>query len=460
MKTVLSIRVWLMSLVLVAGGSKATQAQDPLERYLAEGLQQNNVIQQKHISLDKALLALQTAKSMYLPVVAFQAAYQTGDGGRDIPLPLGDLLNNVYSTLNQLTNSQQFPQLENQSVNFFPRNFYDAKIRTSMPLFNRDIAYNKQISERQVTLQEYELETYRRELVKDIKTAYFNYLSAMQLVQIRESALVLAKEGKRVNERLLESGKGLPAYVLRADSEIAAAEAQLTKARQQAMDARLYFNMLLNREGDAGIDTTFDHHKALNDVQVQLGDRPSPADREELKSLREYISLNETVLKMNKQFRLPKLNGFVDIGSQAEGFRFNQHSRYYLAGLQLDIPLFSGNRNRLKIKETELGLLDAQLNLEQVQRQLQLSSNVAMNNLRSAWDSYQSSVTQLRAAESYQRLIERGYQAGAHTYIETIDARNQLTAARMATTINSYQVLQAAAGLERETAAYIFPINQ
>lgn len=460
MKTVLSKWVWLVGFALLTGFGTTANAQDPLEAYLAEGLQNNIVVQQKHVSLDKALLALQSAKSMYLPSVAFQVAYQTGDGGRDIPLPLGDLLNKAYATLNQLTNSQQFPQLENQSVNFFPRNFYDAKIRTSMPLFNRDIAYNKQISERQIMLQEYELETYRRELVKDIKTAYFNYLSAMQAVRIRESALGLAKEGKRVNEKLLESGTGLPAYVLRADSEIAAAEAQLTKARQQTTDARLYFNMLLNREGDAAIDTAFDRDAALDGIQVQLAGTPSAESREELKSLREYIALNETVLKMNKQFMLPKLNGFVDIGSQAEGFRFNQQSRYYLAGLQLDIPLFSGNRNRMKIRETELGLLDARLNLEQVQRQLHLSSSMSMNNLRSAWDTYRSSLTQLRAAESYQRLIERGYQAGAHTYIETIDARNQLTAARMAAMINGYQVLQAAAGLERETAAYTFPINQ
>ena len=79
---------------------------------------------------------------------------------------------------------------------------------------------------------------------------------------------------------------------------------------------------------------------------------------------------------------------------------------------------------------------------------------MALNNLRSAWETYRSSAVQLDAAEAYQRLIERGFRAGSNTYIETVDARNQLTAARMALTINKYNVLTAAASLERETASF------
>src|SRR5690606_1532391 len=103
-------------------------------------------------------------------------------------------------------------------------------------------------------------------------------------------------------------------------------------------------NMLLNRDAASPVDTVFNSDAVLAGVQQQLGDNPSAAGREELQSLREYIALNETVLKMNRQFILPKLVGFVDVGSQAEGLRFDNQSRYYLAGLQLDIPLFSGNR--------------------------------------------------------------------------------------------------------------------
>lgn len=346
--------------------------------------------------------------------------------------------------------------MENKSINFFPRNFYDAKIRTTLPLFNNDLGYNRKISEEQVQLAEYELEAYRRELVKEVKLAYFGHLRALQAVAIQEAALQLAREGKRTNEKLLENGKGLPAYVLRAESEIAAIEAELTRARRQVDNAALYFNMLLNRTAFGSIDTLFNEERALRQGILLMNESSGPQEREEIQSMHSAIRLNETVLKMNKQFAIPKLSGFLDIGSQAEGLRFNRQSRYYMAGFQLDVPIFSGRRNNIKIKESDLAVQDARLQLQRVARQLLVSSQVAQNDLSAAWKTYQSSLVRLRAAETYQRLIERGYQAGTNSYLETVDARSQLTTARLAAVLDQYSVLQAAAVLERETAAYSF----
>lgn len=457
MRTVLIICMIFLSCLPYSGSQAQVVAEkNPLEVYIAEGLKNNIVIQQKGISLEKALLSLQTAKSLFLPSVAFQMNYQTADGGRNIPLPLGDLLNGAYATLNQLTNSQNFPQLENQSITFLPKNFYDAKLRTTVPVINSDIIYNKKISGQQVVLQEYEVETYRRELVKNIKSAYFNYLTALNAVGIYQSTINLANEGKRVNEKLLENGKGLPAYVLRANSEIAAAQAQLTQAKQQVENAKLYFNSLLNRPGGSPIDTAYNADAGLIHASVQLKDEKGAAAREELKSLQQGIRINETVVKMNKSYWIPKLSGFLDLGSQAEGWKYNDQSRYYLAGLQLDLPIFAGNRNQQKVKQADLDVRNAQLNLDLVKQQLELSSSVAHNNLKGAWETYRSAQVQLEAAESYQRLIERGFRAGTNTYIETVDARTQLTSARMAVLINKYNVLAASAALERETASYTF----
>jgi len=425
-----------------------------LDAYITTGMQQNLVLKQKNVSLDKALLALQIAKSMYQPNVAVQATYSTASGGRNISLPLGDLMNPVYATLNELTHSSNFPMLQNESINFLPKNYYDAKIRTTIPIINTDIAYNKKINQERVTLQAYELQAYQRELVKQIKSAYFNFLNAHQAVKIYRSALRLAAESKRVNERLLESGKGLPAYVLRSNSEMEQVRAQITQAEQQETNACLYFNALLNREGEASIDTAYNADAGLAHVATLLQTEPTVAAREELKSLQQAIHMNEYVVKMNKQFAVPKVSGFLDLGSQAEQMHFNSQSRYLMVGLQFDLPLYSGNRNRTKIKQALLDLEDASLNKAHIQRQLEVSSHVAKNNLLSAWQTYQSSLKQLEAASSYQHLIDKGYRAGTHTYIETIDARNQLTTARLSTLINKYRVLSAAAELERETATY------
>ncbi|SFC22975.1 Outer membrane protein TolC [Parapedobacter composti] len=451
MRTVLINRAVLtVTLCYLAVGARA---QDVLESYIRDGLTSNLVLQQRQISLQRADYALKSAKSMYLPSMALQVGYQTADGGRNIPLPIGDLLNPVYSTLNQLTQSGRFPQIENETINFLPRNYYDAHVRTTMPLINTAIAHNKRIHEQQVRLSELEVDIYKRELVKDIKVAYFNYLSTLQAVDVYRSALALAEEGRRTNQRLVDNGKGLPAYVLRANSEVAEARARLTDAELQVRNAQRYFNSLLNREADAEIDTAFNREHALLGAAGTIRGA-QPHQREELTSLATAIGIRETALKMDRQFAVPRLNAFLDLGSQSEGFHFNDQTRYYLIGLQLEMPLFSGGRNKYKIAQSRLDVQEARLQLQHAQQQLELASSAARHQLESAWQNYQSAQSQLEAASAYQRLITRGYQAGSNSYIETVDARNQYTAAKLALVISTFQVLSAAATLEREQGSY------
>ena len=456
MLTVLILRNKFCSvLLLILFCFSTVNAQDILKAYVDTAFKNNIVLQQKNVSLEKAQYALKSAKGLFLPNVSFQGAYQTADGGRNIPLPLGDLMNPVYSTLNQITGSTNFPMLENQTINFLPKNFHDAKLRTTVPIVNTDIIYNKRIAQQQLVLKEFEVQIYKRDLVKEIKTAYYNYLSALAAVGIYKSGLQLEKEGLRVNEKLLENGKGLPAYVLRSQSEVENANATLLDAEQKVSNARLYFNFLLNRDPNDVILSNANDNLELAKVEGLLAGLNISSQREELKALGQVEGINKNVQKMNSQFAVPKLGAFLDVGTQSEGFHFNSSTRYYMVGLQLEIPIFSGNRNNNKQKESSLDLKNAELNSNLVAQQLSLSAKVSQNNLRSAYQTYQSSQKQFEAASTYLRLIDRGYLAGANSFVETVDARNQYTSSKILVNINFYKVLTAMANMERETASYV-----
>jgi outer membrane protein TolC len=425
-----------------------------MEDYIRQGIDSNQVLQQKTVMLDKAMLALKIANGMFAPSVGLIGNYTTGDGGRSIALPVGDLLNPVYATLNQLTTSDQFPQIENVNQNFFPKNFYDVRVRTSMPIINTDLVYNKKIQQQQKLLQEYEVVVYKRELVKNIKTAYYNYLNALEAQGIYQSAMNRALESKRVNESLLTNGKGLPAYVLRAESEIESIKAQATEAEQQVKNAKLYFNFLLNRDSDAPINADFNAVDAVNEVVSTFQSENIAREREELLQLQSAVELNTAVLNMKQAFWMPKLSGFVDLGAQAENLKYNNDANYYLIGLQIDMPLFAGFTNRHRIQQSKLDVKNAELNRSLVANQLKMSSQFARNSVSSAYQNYVSAQKQYDASLSYQKLIDKGYKEGVSTFIESIDARNQLTTTQLLLNINRYKILIAAANLERETAAY------
>lgn len=420
-----------------------------LDEYVATAFQQNITLQQKTIQVEKAMIALKTAQSLYQPSVTFQGGYQSGEGGRSIAFPVGDLLNPVYSTLNALTKSTAFPQIANVETNFFPRDFYDVKVQTTMPLYNKDISYNKQIQEQTVSLQREDVALYKRELVKQIKTAYYNYLLSLGLVKVYENSLNLALEGKKVNEKLLANGKGLPAYLLRSDSEIATIQAQIADAVKQSQAAQYYFNFLLNRELRAEIRIDFEVEKAVAGVYSVV-----PGVREELSLLSKSINIQETVLKMNESFYLPKLNGFVNLGSQSTLGNISSKSGYYFLGLQMDIPIFSGKRNLYKVKQTQLDIASAKNALDLSTKQFNMATEIAQKNVQSSIISFQASTKSYEAASAYLRLIEKGYKEGVSTYLETVDARNQWMNAQINYQLKQFNVLIAAAAYEREAASY------
>ncbi|WP_224995268.1 TolC family protein [Cesiribacter sp. SM1] len=450
--------LFFSAITFIAQSQTAAAREEPLRQYIREGLQSNITLQQKHIGLEKATHALKIAGSYFIPAVSFNAGYTHGSGGRAIDLPIGDMLNPVYSTLNQLTETNNFPQVENVKQSFFPQNYYDAHLRTAVPLLNTDLYNNRRLQHDKVLLQEWEVKAYERELVKDIKLAYYNYLSALEAVKIWQSALALVEQNLEVNESLLRNGKGLPAAVLRAQSELEGVKAQLQEAESNIQNAQRYFNFLLNKPQTSAIEVVQNVEEAVGTVPLLLSQTEATvAHREELQIIQAGERLNQTAVQMKQQNWVPKVNAFLDLGAQADNMNYNSQARYYLLGVSLDVPLFSGFRNRYETRQALLDVKASQLSFEQASQQMQMAAAVAQNNLATAYRNYTAAQQRLQAAQGYFKLLERGYKEGTNSLIEFIDARNQLTTSQLQLTLTTYKVLSALAQYERETSAQ--PIN-
>ncbi len=424
------------------------KAQGILDLYVSVGLANNLVLKEKNIELDQSLLALKDAKSYFLPALEFGANYTLASGGRTIDFPIGDLLNPVYSTLNQLTGSTAFPQLENVSEQFLPDNFYDARFRASMPIYNRDLSYQKQIRTQQNLLSQYELATYRASLVQDIKVAYYTFCSKHTAVELIQSSKLLVIQNLKDNQSLLKNGKVLPAVVLRAESEVENIEALLIEAQLKKQNAANYLNFLLNRP--LGTDVIFEEPILEMVKPLDWMEANSLSQRPEILQLQTAESIQQTVLQSEKDFWIPKLNTYADFGSQAFDWRFDSQSRYLMWGFNLSLPIFQGGRNRNQIQRAQFGVQSLQNQLQLVNQKLQLELDLTKNEIRSQRAALHSSEKRLETASAYFRLVERGYREGVNSLIEFVDARNQYTQASLQKNLLTYQVLKSFAQLERQ----------
>ena len=427
-----------------------------LNNYIKRGLDSNLAIKQQNFDLQNAKLNLERAKTLFYPQAQVNAQYTLASGGRSIDIPIGDLLNNVYSSLNQLTSSSKFPQVQNQSIQFLPNNFHDTKVEVTMPVYNASLQYNKKIKEEQINTQQQSLNLYKRELVFNIKQAYYQYLQATKAVAVYNNALATVNENLRYSEKLVKNQVATKEVTLKARTEVSKVQTALADAESNQKNAEAYFNFLLNQslETPVVIDSSLfqpgNRYNTIITVDV-------PQSREELKQISSTQQVLETNLRLNNTYKLPTLNGFYNIGFQGFGYHLNDKQFYQLGGLQLTWNLFKANDNKLKAKQTEI-------DIEAIKNQYKNVSQQLMLQVVTTYNQYQSSVTALHNAndevtsthEAY-RLTQSRYQQGEALQIELIDARTQMTNADISLSLAQLAVFGKEAELERVIASYPLP---
>jgi len=429
---------------------KTSIAQSILEEYIEDGFQKNQSILQQEFTLEKSVYALREAKSLFLPSISFITDYFLAGGGRTVDFPAGDLLNPVYGSLNQLTNSNSFPLLDNQSILLNPNNFYDAKFRTTLPLLNLEIEYNKRIKQEQLAMQQVELNFYKRELVKEIKTAYFKYLQSVQAIKIYDIALELVQESKRINESLFKNDKVNRTVVLRAENEITKFEAIRENAIQNSNSAKAYFNFLLNRNLTESISVDPNYQNAA----TFFGDSTSIFQKEELLKLQIGNNINQYLVGLSKSYLVPKLNTFLDLGSQGFDWQFDNKTRYYFFGVSLQWDLFTSGRNNNKVKQAQIDNKILQSQTDYVENQLQLQFTTSVNNFNASLFSYQAAVSAFETSQKFYTDMIRLYKEGQALFIELLDAQNQLVQSELQVNISLYDTYIKAAEVERANASF------
>ena len=425
-----------------------------LNNYVQEGLKNSQTLKQQNFQLQKAVFALSEAKTLFKPNINFNTTLSAAQGGRKIEIPIGDLVNPVYTTLNKLTSSNSFPQIQNTSEQLVPRDFYDVRVRTTMPLINAELKYNQAIKQDQITMQQSEIQVYKRELVRDIKLAYINYLKATEAIKVYENALKILRESERVNESLIKNGSANPTVLVRTRNEISKINAEFDNSRGNQKNAAAYFNFLLNKD--------FTEKITLDSLSKDgLKSELAEGHREELDKIQTGISINRQLLGINQSYKKFKIGASLDLGSQGRFAQiastdknFFAPNTFVLLGISFDLPVYSFGRNQLKIKQSEMEIASLDAQMQQVRNQLDLQAELAKNSLNSAKEIYESKASQVSTAERYYRDMFRRYKEGNLNFIELLDAQTQTTTAQLQQSISLYDVWIKWVELERAKASF------
>ena len=171
----------------------------------------------------------------------------------------------------------------------------------------------------------------QRELVAEIKTAWYNVAMAEGIYSMLADTRKLLIENVRVNKKLVENDKVTRDYLLRSETELSKFEQELQNAEKNKNIAAAYFNFLLNKPlADSVITEQVDSFPLLSGITEKYTTE-ALENREELKKLGNYSNISGYQVKMNESGKLPDMFVAVDYGFQGEKYMFNRNQDYVQA---------------------------------------------------------------------------------------------------------------------------------
>ncbi len=452
------MRVINRILILVFCGISSVVAgqEGTLEGYVLDGLKNNLTLKQKEVNYQKSLMVLKQARSYFYPDISINFRFSAAEGGRLIEFPVGTMLNPVYQTLNTLLGQQMFPDIENMNFAFYRPTEQETKVSLVQPLIDPKIYYNSRIKKELSYAIKADAESYQRQLVADIKTAYFNYLKTLQLIQLLDETRDLLEENVRVSEKLFENSKVTIDNVYRSRAEISKLDRESAMAWKNMQVARAYFNFLLNRTFEASInaDVSYDSIPGV----LTLGNLTVQAleNREELDMLRSYSRAAESNLSMNQMDRIPSLYAAVDYGFQGNQYKFNQRQDYIFASLVLHWDIFHGFQKKAKIGEARVEHEIRTAQLKETEQQIKLQAIAAYYDLLASVESIRATEEELFSTKNAFRVVDRKFKEGQSSLVEYMDSRTSMTRAEENLIISKFDYQIKYAELERTACLYAF----
>lgn len=433
--------------------SQTLEAQSILEEYIEIGLKNNQAYLTKKLDTKYAGSRHKEAIGEYLPSLTFNARYTRSGGGREIEFPVGDLLNPVYDQLDQLSGSDNFPTLTNEVIPFLRKKEHETKLNLVQQIFHPAIFFNIRAKSNLEDAALFAERAYGRQLVYDIKAAYYNYLKSSEGVEIVKNNITVVDENLRVNESLYQNDKITKDILLQAKSRRLEMNALAAEQQKQKRLAQYWFNHLLNRHLTEEIQ-----HITRND-SVEAPDTASSNSqtlyhREELKQLQSSIEASKEGIKAASSKFLPSLLIAGEFGYQGEQYSFNDEQDYWMISGVLQWTLFNGFKDKEAREQAIIQKKQLETQLELTKQKILLDIQQSLDEYQVAFENYETAKIRLETAKEAFRLSKKKYQNGLANYIEYLNSENTLFNSQREESLAYYDLKIAIANIERAKATY------
>ena len=439
----------LLAAVIIASGAPALHAQSrALDEYVALGLKQNLGLRQEELAVQRSGAALREARGLFLPTATLNARH-TDVRGRVIDF--GEFINPVYSTLNQLTGTSNFPT----DVQLRLPLRQETSVRLAQPVFQPAMIAGYRAAGAVRDAQEATRDSRVHAVAAEIRSAYLQHAKARRLAELRGSTRLLLEEQVRVISRLIEAGRATPDALSRARAELSDVIQREAEARQLVEASAQSFNMMLGRSLTDTVVVEAESALAFG-VTPSLDDAIASGTgrRAELRALGAAERAAVAQRRAAQSNYLPNLAVALDYGVQGNDYRFSRDVDFTTVSVVASWNLFNGGRDAARAEQAGLEARRLALQGEDAKRGVELQVRLAWQAAEVARAGIATAEDQRVAAARTHELVRRRAEEGLATPLELSQARTQLTAAELNAVFTSYDYYLRRVELDRAAALY------
>ena len=304
-------------------------------------------------------------------------------------------------------------------------------------------------------------------VVTTVRLAYFNALLAQESVRLTEKSVERVRKTLEETRAMNRAGMASDYDVLRlavqlgnlepslrrAQFNVAAAirtllvEMGLDAAAPMQLEGRLnevdLWNLGRNSPENAALLSVSGFTVPV-DMDVDRLVRVSLQRRSDVRQLRSTILLEGARLRAQKSEYFPKLSLFTNYNVTAQqdgspvffGDNPNQRTKTAAAGLQVEIPIFTGFTRDARVQQTKATIRQNEFRLDRLERQ-------AANELRTLIDDVEEAQQRAQSQKLAVEQAQRGFEIASAEYNAGVGSQLQITDAEVALRQSEFNYAQA-----------------
>lgn len=313
-------------------------------------------------------------------------------------------------------------------------------VNANMTIYNGG-TINNTIEQNKLTYEQtdYQNKQYDNELTIKVIQSFLSVLGNDELLKLQQTLLKTSEEQMLQGKVQLSAGQILESDYLLLESQYASDKYNVVNTEITRNNSLLTLKNLLSLPPSQSLDIinpdtavihTLSDFPSLDEViEVSLQTLP------DLQISKYNVLIAETDIKLSKAGYIPKLSLGAGVGASYNTMSGNswgsQLSKSFneQASLTLSIPIFSNNRNKANVQQSQIRLKQAELQQSQTELNIMQQLEQEYQNMVSAYSKYTASDIKQNAYKASFNAYGEQFKAGAITAVDLLLQQNNYISA-------------------------------